>query len=62
MMKSGRSFILVVAVLLAIGVVAEVQTAKVYRIGMLVSGSPSTHGRRVDAFRQGLRELGYIGT
>ena len=36
------------------------QTGKVYRIGMLVSGSVATHGRRIDAFRQGLRELGYV--
>jgi putative tryptophan/tyrosine transport system substrate-binding protein len=36
------------------------QASKVHRIGMLVSGSVSTHGKRVDAFRQGLRELGYV--
>jgi putative ABC transport system substrate-binding protein len=36
------------------------QAAKVYRIGMLVSGSVATHSRRIDAFRQGLREVGYV--
>lgn len=36
------------------------QPEKVYRIGMLVSGSFATHGRRIDAFRQGLHELGYL--
>ena len=36
------------------------QSPKVYRIGMLVGGSVATHGRRIDAFRQGLRELGYV--
>lgn len=36
------------------------QPGKVYRIGMLVSGSLSTHGKRVDAFRKGLRDLGYL--
>ena len=36
------------------------QTGRVHRIGMLVSGSVATHGHRMDAFRQGLRDLGYI--
>jgi putative ABC transport system substrate-binding protein len=34
--------------------------ARVSRIGMLVSGSPATHQFMVDAFRQNLRELGYV--
>jgi putative ABC transport system substrate-binding protein len=36
------------------------QPAKVPRIGMAVAGSLSSHKNRVDAFRQGLRELGYV--
>ena len=36
------------------------QPAKVPRIGFLGSGSPATYGALVDAFRQGLRELGYV--
>jgi putative ABC transport system substrate-binding protein len=36
------------------------QPPKVYRIGILVAGSVATHSRRIDAFRQGLRELGYV--
>ncbi len=36
------------------------QPAKVPRIGALISGSPSTHKANVDAFRQGLRDLGYV--
>lgn len=35
-------------------------SAKVPRIGMLVSGSVASHGRRIDAFRQGLKQAGYI--
>lgn len=35
------------------------QSGKTPRIGVLVSGSPQTHGKRVDVFRQTLRELGY---
>jgi putative ABC transport system substrate-binding protein len=41
-------------------VAAEQQTKKVPRIGVLVSGSPSTAARRVEAFQQRLRELGYV--
>ncbi len=36
------------------------QAEKVYRIGTLFSGSPASHGRYVDWFRQGLRVLGYV--
>jgi putative tryptophan/tyrosine transport system substrate-binding protein len=36
------------------------QPLKVPGIGVLLAGSPSSMATRVDAFRQGLRELGYI--
>jgi len=36
------------------------QPAKVPRIGFLSAVSPSTISARLDAFRQGLRELGYV--
>jgi ABC-type uncharacterized transport system substrate-binding protein len=36
------------------------EPGKVYRIGMLVSGSVATHGHRINAFREGLHELGYV--
>jgi len=38
------------------------QAGKVYRVGYLSPGSPSDPGRqrRFEAFRQGLRELGYV--
>jgi putative tryptophan/tyrosine transport system substrate-binding protein len=36
------------------------QPGKVPRIGFLSATSPSTISARVDAFRQGLRELGYV--
>jgi len=36
------------------------QPAKVPRIGILVSGSPTTHKFLVDGFTAGLRELGYV--
>ena len=43
------------------GVVAEAQQpTKVFRIGFLNAGSPATSPAREAAFRQGLRELGYV--
>jgi putative ABC transport system substrate-binding protein len=56
-----RLFSLVVAVLCIISVAAQAQQpSKVYLIGILATGSPATHGRRVEAFRQGLRDIGLI--
>jgi len=52
---------ILVAVVLALGGIAEAQQAKkVARIGYLSFGSPSTIPARIEAFRQGLRELGYV--
>src|SRR5512132_3050016 len=52
---------LVVVVLLAVAVIAEAQQPKkVPRIGYLGATSRSTNPARIEAFRQGLRELGYI--
>jgi len=47
---------------LATAFLAEGQepTKKVPRIGLLGSGSPSSHASQYEAFRQGLRELGYV--
>jgi len=61
MKKAVVPSILVAAVLLAFAVRAKAQqTGKVSMIGMLSSGSVSTMKSRIDAFRQGLRELGYV--
>jgi hypothetical protein len=47
--------------LLALGFPTEAQQAKkVPRIGYLSSTSPSAGASRIEAFRQGLRDLGYI--
>jgi putative ABC transport system substrate-binding protein len=49
------------AMLFALCMAAEAQQpGKVPRIGLLVSGSVSSHKSRVEAFRQGLRDLGYV--
>jgi putative ABC transport system substrate-binding protein len=53
--------ILVVVVQLAVGVIAEAQQpTKVSRIGYLIAASLSAASARIEAFRQGLRELGYV--
>src|SRR5262245_34820135 len=42
-------------------IAARAQRAgKVYRVGILWASTPSTNALRMEAFRQGLRELGYV--
>jgi putative ABC transport system substrate-binding protein len=61
MKKTAVPSILVAVVLLVLGVIAEAQQAKkVPRIGFLSFGSASSMADRVGAFRQGLREHGYV--
>jgi putative ABC transport system substrate-binding protein len=49
------------ALLLALGLPGEAQQpAKVYRIGLLSARSSSFESTRAEAFRQGLRDLGYV--
>jgi putative tryptophan/tyrosine transport system substrate-binding protein len=56
-----RSLLLIVLLVAAQGIIAEAQQPKkVLRIGLLSGASPSTNVPRHEAFRQGLRELGYI--
>ena len=53
--------ILAVVMLLALGVRGEAQqTGKVRRIGYLTAASPSANAARIEALRQGMRELGYV--
>jgi len=60
MRKARVLSILVVVVLLAVAVIVEAQQpAKVPRIGYLGT-SLSAIAARIEAFRQGLRELGYV--
>ena len=55
------SYLALCALLFAHCVSAEAQQAKkVPLIGFLTTVSPSTISDRVEAFRQGLRELGYV--
>ena len=59
---SGKIFVsLLVAVLLTNAPAAKAQQpAKIPRIGFLIGSSPSANAARIEAFRQGLRELGYV--
>ena len=61
MKKAGLSSILVAVVLLAVGLSVEAQQAKkVPRVGVLWLYSPAIASPFAEAFRQGLRELGYV--
>jgi putative tryptophan/tyrosine transport system substrate-binding protein len=61
MKKTALPSILVAVVLLAVAVMAEAQQpTKIPRIGYLSATSPSANLARIEAFRQGLRELGYV--
>jgi hypothetical protein len=61
MKKAAVPSILVAAVLLALGVIAEAQQpASIPRVGILAGASASNVSPRVEAFRQRLRELGYV--
>ena len=60
MKKAAALPILVAVMLLCVALIAEAQEPKrVPRIGFLTS-SPSVFPGRIEAFRQGLRQLGYI--
>jgi putative tryptophan/tyrosine transport system substrate-binding protein len=61
MKRAAVPSILVAVVLLALGVIADAQQPmRIPRIGYLGGGSPSSYPARIEAFRQGLRELGYV--
>jgi len=60
-MNSKSLFWLLITVLLSTAPPAEAQQpAKVHRIGVLAAVSLSTISARIDAFRQGLHEVGYV--
>ena len=60
MRKSFRLLLIIVALGAGAAIADAQQPAKVPRIGFLSSGSPSSISARTEAFRQGLRELGYV--
>ena len=61
MKKAGLSSILIAVVLLIVVVIAQAQQAKnTPRVGVLLALSHSAISDRIQAFREGLRELGYV--
>ena len=59
--KTSLASILFAGALLAVAVTVEAQQPKkVFRIGFLGAGSPSDIADRIEGFRQGLRDLGYV--
>jgi putative tryptophan/tyrosine transport system substrate-binding protein len=60
-MKTSLMLLLIVVVTLAQGISAKAQQPKrIPRIGFMVGTSPSIIPDRIEGFRQGLRELGYV--
>ena len=61
-MIDRRAFVggVVVAVVAAPPAWAAEEQARIFRIGVLVNSSASVYARRIEAFRQGLRDLGYV--
>jgi putative ABC transport system substrate-binding protein len=59
-MKNQITVLTPCAIIFALCLPAEAQQPKVPRIGFLFGASPSANAGRIEAFRQGLRELGYI--
>jgi putative tryptophan/tyrosine transport system substrate-binding protein len=57
-----REFVTIIGgSMLATSLAAEAQQAgRIYRIGVLQAASPSTAAPNLDAFREGLRELGHV--
>ena len=61
MKQAGVSLTLVAVALFAAGVIAEAQQAKkMPKIGCLLASTPAAAVHNVEAFRQGMRELGYV--
>jgi putative ABC transport system substrate-binding protein len=52
--------LLVIVFVANISVAQAQQSLKIPRIGFLIAASPSSVSARLEAFRQGLRELGYV--
>src|SRR5262245_40750700 len=53
-------FCLLITALLITDFTEAQQSQKIPRIGLLIGGSASANASRIEAFRRGLRELGYI--
>jgi putative ABC transport system substrate-binding protein len=59
-MKQLSSILLIVAVAVVAATAQAQQPTKIPRIGFLITSSAAVIAPRMDAFQQGLRELGYV--
>jgi putative ABC transport system substrate-binding protein len=60
-MKTKFLLVIFISVFLSTGQFGRAQqSAKIPRIGVLISATPSAAARRIQAIQQGLRELGYV--
>jgi len=59
-MKNFLCLFLIITVVVGGTIAQAQQPAKIPRIGFLIGSSPSANAARIEAFRQGLRELGYL--
>jgi putative tryptophan/tyrosine transport system substrate-binding protein len=59
-MKSIFRLLLIMAFMIRSGIAGAQQRTKIPRIGYLNANFPSANPARIEAFRQGLRELGYV--
>jgi hypothetical protein len=55
-----NGFLIALVVFVLCGPAEAQQATKISRIGYLIASSPTTTPARIEAFRQGLRELGYV--
>src|SRR5262249_57724930 len=60
MRRIGLAVVLVLSLFVALLVAGAQQAGKVTPIGYLSGPSLSANAARIEAFRQGLRELGYV--
>ena len=59
-MTSRRAFLGTLAAGLLAGPLAAQEPGKVWRIGFMEAGAPSANRHFLEAFKRGLRELGYV--
>ena len=60
MIKQIRFWLLITVLLITVGSVGAQEPARIPRIGILIPASASFFSARLEAFRQRLRELGYV--
>src|SRR5262250_3353892 len=60
MRRIGLAVVLAISVVLALHLADAQQASKIPKIGYLTAGTPASVAHLVEAFREGLRELGQV--